>query len=136
MTRASVNRRARTFVERGMVDTCRIRRPLKGGTDRDTGRITQAWADPDPYVGPCLVEQRTAAAADVDAGQAARLIVTRLLKLPLATSTAVRAGDVVEITAIGAASDPGLLGRHFIVHAEAAKTNASARRLGIEEVTS
>lgn len=136
MSRAALLARARIAAERGMVDTCRIRRRTGSTTDRTTGEITATYLDPDPYTGPCRVQQASATAGDAQVGEATVLVVGRVLQLPVVASAAVRADDEVTFPAVAASSDPALLSKQFTVKAEFGKTDASSRRLGIEEVTS
>lgn len=116
-----------------MVDTCTIRRKTGVTTNPDTGQSTPTYVT--VYQGKCKVQQATQAQAREERpGQAELLMVRRELHLPVATSGAVRAGD--EVTIDVSVHDPGLTGRKLVVRDEAAKSMATARRLGVEEVTS
>lgn len=119
-----------------MVDTCVIRRRTGSTTDRESGQVISIYLTPDPYSGRCRVQQAAASATGQTVGEAAVLLVGRVLQLPVAASAAVRADDEVTITAVAPSSDPALLNRHFVIKAEFGKSDASSRRLGIEEVTS
>ncbi|PZF98257.1 DUF6093 family protein [Micromonospora deserti] len=132
MSAGSVLQRGRRAAERLMVDTCLIRRVTGTSTDPDTGQITPTFST--VYSGKCRVQQATANPGDTTTGDAELLMVPRVLWLPVASSPDVRAGDRVEMTA--SVYDPDLTGRRFVVRGEFAKSHATARRLGIEEVTS
>ncbi|MGI5144796.1 DUF6093 family protein [Plantactinospora sp. CA-294935] len=132
MSAAEVLARGREFAAELMVDTCEIVAVTGTHTDLGTG---QAVEDTDVvYAGPCRVQQADPIARAEMVGEADRLMVTRLLWLPVATSVGVRAGQRVQITVCQ--YDPDVVGRRFVVRAEFGKTHATARRLGIEEVTS
>ena len=128
--------RGRAMAERLMVDTCVIVRVTGSDTDLETGEVVETTEQ--VYAGPCRVQQSEATggatAGDKTVGEAALLMVGRVLQLPVAASVGVRAGDRVTVTACQ--NDPDLTSRQFVVRAEFAKTHATARRLGIEEVTS
>jgi hypothetical protein len=126
--------RAQAAALAGMVDTCTIQR-VTGESTGAGGVITPTYST--TYSGACKVQQQTGMSARPDeAGEAALLMVTRSVHLPVSASTDVKADDVITITAIGDGSDPALVGKVFVVKGEAAKTYASARRVSVEEVTS
>jgi len=122
----------RAAAEALMVDECEIVRVTGTTTDLETGLVTET-TEP-VYVGKCRVQQASATAREESPGEAQMLLVARVLQLPVVASAGVRADDQAAITAC--ALDPGLVGRTFVVRAEFAKTYATSRRLGIEEVTS
>jgi hypothetical protein len=123
-----------------MADTCTIRREVSHTTDPDSGDITptytQVYPDPDTgdTAGPCRIQQARPQARREDAGEASRLMVTRELQLPVATSLGVRADD--EVVVVTCVQDPELVGHVFRVREETSKSEATSRRLGIEEATS
>ncbi|SBT64224.1 hypothetical protein GA0070622_1194 [Micromonospora sediminicola] len=123
--------RGRRAAERLMVDQCRIQRAA-GSTEDDDGNVTPSYTT--VYEGRCKVQQQAVQSRPSDAGEASLLMVRRELHLPVAASAGVRAGDRVELTAC--TYDPDLMGRALVVRDEAAKSLATARRLGVEEVTS
>jgi len=132
MSAASVLARGRAAAEALMVDACVIRRVTGTTTDPNTGVITPTYST--VYTGKCRVQQTNPTAHSTDAGEARLLMLPRVLQLPVSTSTGIRADDQVTITA--SALDPDLADRVFTVRGEFAKTHATARRLGVEEVTS
>lgn len=115
-----------------MVDACVVEAVTGSTTDLETGEITDTVSE--VYAGRCRVQQAAPSASDQTVGEAELLMVTRVLQLPVETSTAVRAGHRVRITAC--LHDPGLVDRRFTIRAEFAKSHATSRRLGIEEATS
>ena len=121
----------RRAAEARMTDTCAITRVTGQTTDMDTGQVVDV-TEP-VYSGPCRVQQRSTVASRVDVGEASLLLVALELHLPVAASTDVHAEDAVQIVT---SVDPDLVGKHFTVKQVAHKTDATARRLGIQEVTS
>lgn len=133
MSRASVLARGRAAAEAGMVDTCTITRANVTGVNMQTGEQTMTTTT--VYTGPCRVQQRVPGGARSTTAGAAELLMLRLeVQLPVSADTdGLKAGDKVTITA--AASDPDLTGRVLLVRELAHKSEATARRLGVEEVT-
>ncbi len=124
MSRASVLARGRAAATAGMVDACTITRVTGHTTDPDTGVQTPTTAT--VYTGACRVQQRTPGGArPADAGME--------LQLPN-SATGIAVGDTAVITA--SVNDGDLLGREFRVRELAHKSEATARRIGVEEVTS
>lgn len=114
-----------------MVDTCTITRDTEVFVNEDTGGTTRTTAT--IYSGKCRIQQRTPAGArPADVGEAYRLMLGRELQLPMATSAGIKVGDKVTMTA---SRDADLVGKTFRVRELAGKTDATARRLGVEEVT-
>ncbi len=132
MSRASVLARGRAAAEAGMKDACLIRAETSVTTNPDTGQTTPTYAT--VYEGRCRLQQPDAQARQETAGEAYLLMSRRQLQLPVASSAGVRAGQKVTVTA--AANDPDLVGKVFVVRDEAAKSEATSRRVGIEEATS
>lgn len=122
----------RRAAERLMLDRCTIRRKTGVTTDPDTGKTTPSYAV--VYEGRCKVQQSAAQAREESPGAAELRLVRRELHLPVATSGGVRAEDVATMDVC--VHDSDLVGRLLVVRDEAAKSLATARRLGVEEVTS
>ena len=121
----------RAAAEALMVDTCTITRSGEPTTDPDTGEV-----DDNPttvYTGRCKVQQQAVQSRPQTPGEAAVQMVRREVHLPVATSGGIRVGDLITITA--SVLDPDLVGRKLRVRDEHAKSYATARRLGVEEVT-
>lgn len=116
-----------------MTDTCTITRATASTTNTTTGAVTPTTTQ--VYAGVCRIQQsnRGANSATRDSGPAVVLIVVSELHLPVAASAGIRAGDIATITA--SVNDADLVGRRLSISAESAKTDATARRFGVEEVT-
>lgn len=131
MSRASVLARGRVAALAGMADTCRITRVTGTVTDPDTG--VQEVGYTLIYEGVCRVQQRSASGArPADAGEAYLLMLRLELQLPN-SATGIAVGDTATITAC--VNDADLVVREFRVRELAHKSEATARRLGVEEVT-
>lgn len=131
MTAAALTMAGRAAAEALMTDTCTITRAGTPTTDPDTGEVTDNPTT--VYTGRCKVQQANVQSRPQSPGEAAVLMVRREVHLPVATSGGIRAGDLVEITACPL--DPDMVGRRLRVRDEHGKTFATARRLGVEEVT-
>lgn len=123
--------RGRAAAEALMTDTCVIRRRTGVTTDDSTGQTIDTWLT--VYTGVCKIQETRAQGRRTDAGEVSVVVVRRELHLPVATSTGVQRGDEATITA--STGDDDLVGRVLRVHDLAEKTYATARRLGVEEVT-
>lgn len=131
MSRASVLARARAFAQGGFIDTCRITRRTNGTVDENTGRIAQPVQV--LYEGVCRVQNQRAQSRAEEVGEDRPLLLPLEIQLPMAV-TGLRVGDDVAITA--SVNDADLVGRTFQIRDPAHKSEASARRIRVEEVTS
>lgn len=132
MSRASVLARGRAAALAGMVDACAITRVTGHTTDPDTG--VQTPTTETVYEGACRVQQHSPGGArPADVGEAYQLLLRLEVQLPV-SATGIEVSDTVTITA--AAHDTDLVGRAFRVRELMHKTHLSARRIGVEEVTS
>ncbi len=131
MSRSFTLARGRLAAEAGMTDTCTIRRSTGEDTD-ENGTTTPTWET--IYSGKCRLQQSEGQSREENPGEAHVLLVRRELQLPVLTSVGIRADDVATIDT--AVNDPDLVGKVFIIRGEAAKSEATSRRLGIDEVTS
>lgn len=133
MSRASVLARGRVAAEAGMVDTCTITRSTVTGVNGQTG--AQTIATTTLYTGPCRVHQRVPGGArGTNVGEANLLMLRSEVQLPVSAATdGLQVGDKITITA--AVNDPDLTGRVLQIRELAHKSEATARRLGVEEVT-
>jgi hypothetical protein len=130
MTRAILLAQGRKAAEQGMVDACTIRRLTGQSTDSFSGVVTDTWLD--LYAGKCRVQQAQAQAQQHDAGQDYLLLLRLELQLPMSV-VGLQVGDEITITA--SAHDPDLVGRVFLSHDLAHKTEATARRVQVTERT-
>lgn len=132
MSRASVLARGRAAAEAGMVDACTIVRVAGTTTDRDTGVVTETTTS--VYSGACRLQEQMAFARETQpTPDNPTLMRYRVLQLPVATSTGVRKNDQVTITACP--NDPDMVGKVLVVRDLSGKTEATSRRLGVEEAT-
>lgn len=131
MSRDLLLARARAAAEAGMLDTCTTRRQTGVTHDDDTGATTPSWTA--IYTGPMRMKQPSAQAGSANVGEANVLLQQPEAHLPM-SAPLLRPGD--EITITGSATDPGSIGRVFVVRAVPAHSQASARRYGVVERTS
>ena len=133
MSRESLLARGRAAAEAGMLDTCIITRPGGGAVDDNTGVISGGRQQ--IYSGKCRVQQSAVQSTDQaqTPGQDYQLHARLELHLPI-TATGLKVDDLVEITA--AANDPELVGQVLRVRDLSAKTEATARRLGVSRRSS
>jgi hypothetical protein len=131
MSRASVLARGRAAAQAGMTDACRITRVTAATTDPDTG--VQSPTTATVYEGACRLQERETQARPENPGDQYALMRHRELQLPVATSGGVRQGDQVVMTAC--TQDPDVVGRPMVIREQAGKSEATARRLGVEEQT-
>lgn len=135
---AALLARGRRAAERLMVDRCVIRRRT-GQTSDDDGNVTPTWQTvyDDPELpgrgGKCRLKQPVALPRPDDTGEAALLMLRRELELPI-TAGGVKADDVVTMTA--SRYDPDVVSRTFVVRGLHHASQATARRLQVEERTS
>jgi len=132
MTRASVLAMGRTAAAAGMTDTCTITRVTGTSTNPANGVITPTVAT--IYTGPCRFQELLAFSRDASpTPDAPEVMRSRVLQLPVATSAGVRQGDDVRCDTC--LNDPDLVGTLMVVRDESGKSEATVRRLGVEEAT-
>lgn len=130
MSRASILASGRRAAEAGMIDACTISRLATTVTDPVTGVVTDTTAT--VYTGRCRVQQAGSQGARLDAGQQSVLLLRFELQLPMSV-VGLTEDDVVTITA--SVHDGDLVGRKFRIQDLAHKTEATARRMQVTEVT-
>jgi hypothetical protein len=131
MTRSLVLARGRQAAEAGMVDTCSIRRSTGEVTDDYSGVITPTFES--LYEGKCRLQQSQAEAQPMNVGEAYVLIQKIELQLPISV-VGLQVGD--EVTIISAKNDQDLVGLVFLLRDFPRKTDATARRVLVQEKTS
>jgi hypothetical protein len=131
MSRATALAHGRTAAELGMADACTIRRVTGTATDDFSGTVTPAYAT--LYTGKCRVQQITGTGRPHDVGEDFVLIQRIDVQLPVAGTEGLKVGDEVRVTA--SVHDADLVGRTFLVHDLAHKTEATARRVACTERT-
>lgn len=133
MSATSVTLAGRHAAEALMLDACTVKRLASQVTDPETGVVTPTYTT--IYTGKCKVQRTTRASrvAPTSVGEAEVFLARLELHLPVAASH-VTSDDIATVTA--SALDPDLVGMVFHVRELAAKTLQTARRFGIELVTS
>lgn len=111
-----------------MTDACTIQRGGARTTDAN-GDVTQPTTT--IYVGKCRIQQAIAQAQREDVGEDHLLLLRLEVQLPMSV-TGLEVGDRITITASG---DADLVGRVFLAHDLAHKTEATARRVQCLERT-
>jgi hypothetical protein len=132
MSRESVLARGQAKAAASMADACTIRRK---NTSDTTNPVTGVGATTYTtlYTGKCRVQQQAVIARPHDVGEDKVWLVRFDLQLPVATTAGLQVGDQVTVTA--AVNDPDLVNRVFTVNELAHKSEPTARRIGIVEVT-
>lgn len=115
-----------------MTDACLITRVTGTTTDRETGQRTVDRTT--IYSGKCRLQELTAFSREANPSpDQAVLARYRVLQLPVETSEGILMGDDVEMTV--ATNDPDMLGQALKVRDQSAKSEATSRRVGVEQVT-
>jgi len=130
VTAASALAAGRRAAESLMTDACTVRAVTGQATDQTTGAVTPAYSAP-LYTGRCKVQSNEMQERTPEAAGADVTVLRYSVHVPVA-AFAPAIGQVVAITS--AASDPNLAGRAFRVVALLHKSQATAYRLGVEEV--
>lgn len=138
MSRASALARGRGAADLGMTDTCIITRvdPNAAATVPDpVTLVIPPRARITVYSGPCRVQVTSVIANSTssDAGERSTTVQGSELQLPVAGTGDVSVTDVAKITA--SAHDAELVDREFTIVARHEKSQATARRLRVIEVT-
>lgn len=132
MSRASVLARGRAFAEAGMTDTCTIARVTGTTTNPTTGVVTPTTTE--IYSGACRIQELLAFSRDTaPTPPDPELMRYRILQLPVDASEDVREGD--NVTIVTCLNDPDLVGVAMRVRDQSGKSEATTRRIGIEEST-
>lgn len=113
-----------------MTDTCRIERQTGTAVDPNTGASVPTWEP--VYVGKCRVMSWSVATTSPNVGQQRVDLLRMELHVPV-SATGVAVNDVATITA---SRDPDLVGRRLRIDNLMHKTDETARRFPVEEVTS
>lgn len=123
----------RAEAESLMVDSIRFAHPGTETYDDTTGGYVTTPGTT-IYAGPCKVQVRAASPADASVGDA-ELVIDRLeIHVPV-SAVDIPPSSVGTITAVGAASDPSLVGNQYRVLGTHAASFKTARRLPVELVT-
>lgn len=128
----------RALIESLMTDTCTITRVDPDAPAPEMDPDTLEYPDPTRitvYTGKCRIQIKSviATSTDSDAGERQATTQEFELQLPVDGTGSVSITDVAEMTA--AALDDSLVGRKFTIVARHEKSQATARRLRVIEVT-
>ena len=117
-----------------MQDACTVTRITGQATNTQTGAVTNTTST--IYTGRCKIQRfgttGAGTARPATVGEAQVYQLPAAVHVPM-TVTGVQVGDIVTVTA--SVLDPDLVGRTFWVRELFHKSYATARRLGLEEVT-
>lgn len=135
---AQVTMEGRALAESNMTDTCIITRVDPDAEPGEPDPDTLAYPDPPRitvYEGKCRLQVRSivANASSSDAGERQTTVQESELQLPVATSGDVAVTDVAKM--LTCVLDPSLVDHEFTVKGRHGKSQATARRLRVEEVT-
>ena len=133
MSAVSAVLRGRTAAEALMVDTVAVTRLASETTDPETGVVTPTYAT--IYTGKGKVQRsgRQTTARPTDVGEAEVFLSRLEVHVPVSV-VGISTDDIVTVTA--SLLDPDLVGQRFHVRQEAHKSFQTARRFGVEEITS
>jgi len=121
--------RGRVAAERNMTDTCTVKTVTGSSVNQTTGVETPTYST--TYTGKCKVQSGGLSALNPEAGGATFTVQRSEVHVPVG-AFAPAVGQVITITAC--ALDPLMVGRVFRVTSLLHKSQATAYRLGVEEV--
>jgi len=127
--RPPMNAARRRRVESLMLDTCTVGNPTGAITNETTGVVTVTYTN--VYTGRCKVQSTSGTESNPTVGGATFTVLRSEVHVPVGAFTP-DDGQVVTITAC--ALDALLVGRVFRVVSLLHKSQATAYRLGVEEV--
>ena len=119
----------RALAESLMLDTCTVKTPTGTTTNSTTGVVTVTYTD--VYAGRCKVQATSPTASNPVVGGATFTVQRSEVHVPVGAFTPA-VGQVVTLTAVPL--DVLLVGRVFRVVSLLHKSQATAYRLGVEEV--
>ena len=126
----------RALAESLMVDTCTITRAGTGTGpfDPETGQYDDP-ARVSVYSGKCKIQDKSIIAASTSSNAGDRAVIAQgsELQLPVIESAGVAINDVSHIDTC--VDDPSLVDREYTISARHGKSQATARRLRVEEAT-
>jgi hypothetical protein len=128
----------RTIAESNMTDACIITRPDPDAPPPVMDPVTMQYPDPAAitvYEGKCRLQIKSvvANASQSDAGDRQVTVQEMELQLPVTESADVVINDVAKM--VTCELDPSLVDHEFTVKGRHGKSQATARRLRVEEVT-
>lgn len=128
MSLTTILAHGRAAAEQRMMDACTVEHQTGNAPGGTGGVVTPAWTT--VYTGPCRIKM-AGTGSPTDSGETTTAVLSMEVHLPIATSGDVDHGDRITITA--ALNDPQLVGRTFRVAAKQLKSEATARRISVEE---
>lgn len=136
LTQATLELRA--LAESNMTDTCIITRVDPDAVPGTMDPVTLQYPTATRltiYSGPCRLQIKSivANASESQAGERQTTVQESELQLPVATSGDVAVTDVARI--LTCPLDPSLVGREFTIKGRHGKSQATARRLRVQEAT-
>jgi hypothetical protein len=128
----------RALIEALMLETCTITREDPDAEPGEMDPVTGVYPEPariTVYAGKCRMQIKSvvASAKNSDGGERNAIVQQSELQLPIAGTDGVAVNDVAEL--LTSVNDPALVGRVFTVTALHQKSQATARRLPVVEVT-
>ena len=134
MGAAGVVQQGREAAEALMVDTISFADDDGTTTFNSTTGEYESTAGTVLYAGPCQVQVSGPSVSEAIVGEQQLALERIIVKIPVG-SDPVPVNSVGTITAVGDASDPGLVGKRYRVIGSHAKTYATARRLPCELIS-
>lgn len=132
MSKTAALRAGRRLAEAGMYDACTITQATAFDTDPVTGVDTPT--EETVYTGKCRLQSAGGYGRNADPTPADPVLMRyRILQLPVIGSGGIRQGAVVVMTTC--VNDPDMVGVRMLVRDQDGKSDATARRLGVEEQT-
>lgn len=133
MSATSITLAGRAAAERLMIDSCTVTRLASRVSDPETGVVTPTYTT--IYTGKCKVQRgvHPTNSRPIDVGEAERFANYIELHLPMSV-VGVTSDDIATVTA--SVLDADLVGTVFHLRELAHKTFQTARRFGVQEVTS
>lgn len=128
MSLTTILAHGRAAAAQRMMDRCTIRRTT-GVTTDSAGVVTPTTVV--VYTGPCRIKM-AGDGSPTDAGEATVAVLPMELHLPITGSEDVKHLD--EVTVDAALNDTALVGRTLRVSSKQLKSEATARRISVEEV--
>lgn len=129
MSLTTILAHGRAAAQQRMLDTCTVRRITAVTTDDLTGAVTPTKTV--VYSGPCRFKM-AGDGSPTDGGEVTVAVLSMEVHLPVVGSEAVAHGD--EVTVDSALNDTALVGRTFRVASKQIKSEATVRRISVEEV--
>lgn len=129
MSLTTILAHGRAAANNRMMDACTVEHQTGGTTDDLTGVVTPMWST--VYSGPCRITMSGEGSA-TDGGEVTVAVLSLELHLPIEGTGTIVHNDRVTVTA--ALNDTELVGRTFRVSSKQIKSEATARRISIEEI--